>query len=207
MVNELEIKRLEIEIKRLEIESKKKIARKSRLECSYKAFKFINDNIDKISCNHMLSILTIIDNYLVGLEFTKKDIDYSILEKKTSTEYNKLITNKHFIKLKNEYKNKYQKEKEEMLNSLENKFICLINSKKVNFNNSQDSKIFWRAFDEFYYELIALLNVMDLGINHMYFIKNVLLFMKHYGLDKDILINSSNVKEMLIEYDKKVKRK
>ena len=202
MFNELDKK-----IKIFEIEIRSKCARKSMLECSIKAFKFINNNIQKITCENILDILGIIDSYLLGLEFPKKNMDYSKLEKIASDEYNKLITNKHFIELKNEYKKKYQKEKEEMLNSLENKFICLINSKKANFNNSQDSKIFWRAFNEFYYELIALLNVMDLGINHMYFIKNVLLFMKHYGLDKDILINSSNVKEMLIKYDSKFGRK
>lgn len=207
MVNELEIKRLEIEIKRLEIESKKKIARKSRLECSYKAFKFINDNIDKISCNHMLSILTIIDNYLVGLEFTKKDIDYSILEKKTSTEYNKLIINTHFIEIKDEYIENYKKEKEEILRKLEDEFIKLANSKKSRLNTYKGSKNFFGEFEEIHYELLSLLNVMKLDINNMHFIKNILLFMKNYDIDETDLINKSNVKEMLIEYDKKVKRK
>lgn len=198
---------LYFEIKRLEMESKKKIARKTRLECSFKAFSYINNNIEKISSNHMLSILTIIDNYLLGLEFPKKDIDYSNLEEKTTIEYNKLITNPHFIKIKNEYIENYQKEKEEILYKLETRFIELVNSKKSRFNTNKGFNSFFGEFEEIYYELLSLLNIMKLDINNMYFIKNMLLFMKYYGIDETDLISKSNVKEMLIKYNEKVKKK
>lgn len=198
---------LYFEIKRLEMESKKKIARKTILECSLKSFKYINNNIKKIKSEHILSILSIIDNYLLGLEFPKKNIDYSKLEKKASEEYNKLITNPHFIRIRNEYIENYQKEKEQMIWNLETRFIELANSKKSRLNTYRGFHNFFGEFEEIYCELLRLLNVMKLDMNNMHFIKNILLFMKHYGIDETDLINKSNVEEMLIKYNEKVKRK